>query len=102
MEQFHVPSSIIANDIEMFAASYESPQGVPWSSRAHNGARRDQYVIKLWTHMVQSNHLCWARFNVRQSDDSAVMDVTVCSESHSSNKVKEHIIHSLWKTYGSN
>lgn len=102
MEQFHVPSSIIANDIEMFAASYRSPQGVPWNSRLQDGARREQYVVKLWTGTMQGNHPCWARFNVRQSDDSAVMDVTVCSESHDSGKVKRHIIHSLWKTYGSN
>ena len=102
MEQFYVPSSVIANDIEMFAASYRSPQGVPWNSRVYGGARRDQYVIKLWRSAVKDDHLCWARFNVRQSDDSAVMDVTICSESHNSGKVKDHIIHSLWKTYGSN
>lgn len=102
MEQFRVPSSVIANDIEMFAASYDTPSGVPWNSRVDNGARRAHFVIRLWNGRVQGNHLCWARFDVRQSDDSAVMDVTVCSESHNSSKVKEHIVHSLWKTYGSN
>ena len=102
MEQFHIPSSAIAEDIEIFAASYMSPLGVPWNSRVYNGPRRENYVIKLWNGKVQDNHLCWARFNVRQSDESTVMDVTVCSESHDSGKVKEHIVHSLWKSYGSN
>lgn len=102
MEQFHLPSSLIADDIEMFAASYESPQGLPWKSRVYNGAKREHYVIKLWADIVQGNHLCWARFNVRPSDDSAVMDVTICSESHDSGKVREHIVYSLWKAYGCN
>lgn len=102
MEQFHLPSSAIADDIEMFAASYESPQGVPWNSRVHNGGRREHYVIKLWAGRVQGNHLCWARFNVRPSDDSTVMDLTICSDGHDSDKVRKHVIHSLWRVYGSN
>lgn len=102
MEQFHLPASAIADDIETYAASYKSPEGRPWNSQLRRGARREQYVIRLWNGVVRGNHLCWVRFNVRQSDDSTVMDATVCSESHDSSSIKEHIVHSLWKAYGSN
>ena len=102
MEQFHVPSSIIADDIEILAASYETPNRVPWNSRVHDGARREHYVIKLWNSRVKGNHLCWAIFNVLQSDDSAIMEVTVCSDSHDAGKVREYIVHSLWKAHGIN
>ena len=102
MEQFHLPASAIADDIETYAASYKNPEGLPWNSQLRRGARRDQYVVRLWNTRVLDNHLCWARFNVRQSDESAVMDATVCSESHDSSRLREYIVHSLWKAYGSN
>ena len=102
MEQFHLPASAIADDIEMFAASYESPEGVPWNSKVQRGARREHFVVRVWNGVGRGNHLCWVRFDVRPSDGSTVMDATVCAESHDSGKVRAHIVHSLWKAYGSN
>ena len=82
MEQFHILPSVIANDIERFTAAYEGRGGVPWNSQLVRGARKEQYVVKLWNDTASGTHLCWARFDVRESDDSTVMDSTVCSESH--------------------
>ena len=102
MEQFHVPAKLIANDIDNFTASYPSPGGKPWNSRVLEGARKESYVVRAWDSVAHGNHLCWLRFSVRESDDTAVMDVTICSEEHGSKTVKEHIVNSLWATYGSN
>ena len=102
MEQLHLPASAVADDIEMFAASYESPEGVPWKSQVSRGAMREHYVVRLWNSVVRDSHHCWVSFNVRPSDDSTVMDATVCSESHDSGKIRAHIVHSFWMAYGSN
>ena len=102
MEKSNVQEKLIANDIDKFTASDESPGGKPWNSRVLEGARKESYVVRAWDSVAHGNHLCWLRFSVRESDDTSVMDVTICSEEHGSKTVKEHIVNSLWATYGSN
>ena len=102
MEQFHLPASAVTDDIEMFAASYESPEGVPWNSQVSRGDMLEHYAIRLWNGVRSGNHICWVRFNVSPSDDTTVLDAIVCSETHDSGKSRAHIVHSLWTAYGRN
>ncbi len=101
MSILHAPALVIVDDIERFAASYPNPTGKPWNSRVDPDDEKGSYTVRTWNSNAYNEHLCWANFDIHQGEKSSQFSASICAPGHHSEKVKQHIINSLWATYGS-